>query len=71
MVERERVHSADPFTCPGCSLRGVYTRTHTSIGWYSLPDAIHIWNTVLMIACGAFGSLTVGNVKWVWWFFGM
>lgn len=24
-----------------------------------------------MIACGAFGSLTVGNVKWVWWFFGM
>jgi len=26
---------------------------------------------VLMIACGAFGALTVGNVKWVWWFFGM
>jgi bacteriorhodopsin len=26
---------------------------------------------VLMIGCGAFGSLTVGNVKWVWWFFGM
>jgi bacteriorhodopsin len=24
-----------------------------------------------MIACGAFGALTVGNVKWVWWFFGM
>ena len=26
---------------------------------------------VLMIATGAFGALTVGNVKWVWWFFGM
>jgi len=26
---------------------------------------------VLMVASGAFGSLTVGNVKWVWWFFGM
>jgi bacteriorhodopsin len=26
---------------------------------------------VLMVACGAFGALTVGNVKWVWWFFGM
>ena len=24
-----------------------------------------------MVACGAFGALTVGNVKWVWWFFGM
>ena len=24
-----------------------------------------------MIASGAFGALTVGNVKWVWWFFGM
>jgi hypothetical protein len=24
-----------------------------------------------MIATGAFGALTVGNVKWVWWFFGM
>jgi bacteriorhodopsin len=24
-----------------------------------------------MVGCGAFGSLTVGNVKWVWWFFGM
>jgi len=30
-----------------------------------------IARTVLMIACGAFGALTVGNVKWVWWFFGM
>jgi bacteriorhodopsin len=26
---------------------------------------------VLMVTCGAFGALTVGNVKWVWWFFGM
>jgi len=30
-----------------------------------------IERAVLMIACGAFGALTVGNVKWVWWFFGM
>ena len=30
-----------------------------------------VLSDVLMIACGAFGSLTVGNVKWVWWFFGM
>ena len=28
-------------------------------------------SAVLMIATGAFGALTVGNVKWVWWFFGM
>jgi hypothetical protein len=28
-------------------------------------------SSVLMIASGAFGALTVGNVKWVWWFFGM
>jgi hypothetical protein len=30
-----------------------------------------IVSAVLMIATGAFGALTVGNVKWVWWFFGM
>jgi len=30
-----------------------------------------VLSDVLMVACGAFGALTVGNVKWVWWFFGM
>ena len=37
-----------------------------------LPVALALRaRTVLMIASGAFGALTVGNVKWVWWFFGM
>ena len=36
-----------------------------------LPVATKCALAVLMIACGAFGALTVGNVKWVWWFFGM
>ena len=36
-----------------------------------LPVVRVIVPAVLMIATGAFGALTVGNVKWVWWFFGM
>ena len=38
---------------------------------YSFSLTSHHVSAVLMIATGAFGALTVGNVKWVWWFFGM
>ena len=37
----------------------------------SSPPSCVYMPAVLMIASGAFGALTVGNVKWVWWFFGM